>query len=347
MKKFVLRAVAILLLLNLIFPLAACGGAEDDVTTIRIGVALYKQDDTFISLVSQELEKYAMEKEAELGIKINLYISDGNGSQSAQNEQIDRFLDRGYDIICVNVVDRTAAAVLIDKAQNAEVPIIFFNREPVYEDMMRWHNVYYVGSDGAGSGVLQGQIILNAIENGTVIDRNGDGVLQYVMLEGEPGHQDALLRTENSVRVLTASGIAVEKLAGDSANWQRGQALEKMRTWLRDMGESIELVIANNDDMALGAIDACTELEMAVEDMPFIVGVDATPPALIALQDGTLKGTVLNDAEGQAHAMINLSCALAFDEPISAAVELVDGNYIWLPYVTVTLDNIEDFLEEE
>ncbi|MDO4565097.1 MAG: galactose ABC transporter substrate-binding protein [Clostridia bacterium] len=346
MKGLLLRWISAVILTLFIFPLTACTGSSNDVTTVRIGVALYKQDDTFITLVAQELEKFAMEKEAELGIKINLYIADGNGSQSAQNEQIDRFLDRGYDIICVNVVDRTAAAVLIDKAHNAGVPIIFFNREPVEEDMARWSQAYYVGSDGGLSGTLQGQIILDAIEDGAVIDKNGDGVLQYVMLEGEPGHQDALLRTENSVRILTSSGIAVEKLAGDSANWQRSQALEKMRAWLKEMSDSIEVVIANNDDMALGAIDACVEFGIDVSEMPFIVGVDATPPALSALQDGTLKGTVLNDAKGQAHAMINLSCALALGERPASSVDLTDGNYIWLPYLTVTLKNIEDFLSD-
>ena len=83
------------------------------------------------------------DKLGELGVKFTNY--DAAGSQSTQNDQVDRFLDQGYDILCVNIVDRTAAAVIIDKAQTAGVPVIFFNREPVMEDLNRWERAYYVG----------------------------------------------------------------------------------------------------------------------------------------------------------------------------------------------------------
>ena len=272
-----------------------------------------------------------------------MYITDGKESQTTQNEQVDRFLERGYDVICVNIVDRTAAAVIIDKAQAAGVPVIFFNREPVEEDLRRWRHAYYVGLPAGDAGVLQGELVLNAWENQREkLDRNGDGVIQYVMLEGEPGHQDALLRTEYCISTMTKAGVATEKLASDAANWQRGQAAIRMRQWLREFGEGIEVVFANNDDMALGAIDACTEAGEDKDTMPFIVGVDATPPALEALREGTLKGTVRNDATGLAESIMGLAVSLSAGGEPAREVELTDGSYVWLRYEAVTAETLED-----
>jgi methyl-galactoside transport system substrate-binding protein len=220
------------------------------------------------------------------------------------------------------------------------VPVIFFNREPVEEDLRRWDRAYYVGSQADRAGVLQGGLVLDAWQTDrTALDRNGDGVLQYVMLEGEPGHQDALLRTEWSVKTLTAAGVVTERLASDAADWQRGQAGIRMRQWLAEFGDDIEVVFANNDDMALGAIDACLEAGLTVENMPFIVGVDATPPALEALEAGTLKGTVRNDAAGQAAGILSLVSALTQDRQDMEALE--DGKYLWLEYTPVTKEALE------
>ena len=142
--------------------LSACHTSTDPAPTLRIGVALYQQEDTFIDTVGRELQRVALEKEQEQNVKLNLYLTDGQESQTAQNEQVDRFLERGYDVICVNIVDRTAAAVIIDKAQAAGVPVIFFNREPVEEDLRRWKHAYYVGLPGGDAGILQGELVLDA-----------------------------------------------------------------------------------------------------------------------------------------------------------------------------------------
>lgn len=341
------RLCALLTALALLVGLTACGGAGNTTPTIRVGVALYQQDDTFISTVVQDLQQLALEEEQARNVKINLNITDGRGSQSTQNEQVDRFLDRDYDVICVNIVDRTAAAVIIDKAQAADVPVIFFNREPVMEDLRRWEYAYYVGSPAQDAGWLQSGIVLDAWQaEDSPLDRNGDGVLQYVMLEGEPGHQDALLRTEYCIRTLTQAGILMEKLASDAADWQRGQAGIRMRQWLEEFGNSIEVVFANNDDMALGAIDICLEAGMTAEEMPFIVGVDATPPALEALKAGTLKGTVQNDAAGQAAGILALVSALSQGQDPADTMELTERKYVWLEYTTVTQENLAEFLDE-
>lgn len=337
------RRCAAALAVCLLLVLAACGGKRE--STVRVGVALYRQDDTFITSLSQYLQQAVLEEERARGVKINLNVVDGRGSQTTQNEQVDQFLDKGYDVICVNIVDRTAAAVIIDKAQGAGVPVVFFNREPVEEDLNRWEYAYYVGTRADEAGRIQGGLVLDAWRAGpAALDRNGDGVLQYVMLEGEPGHQDSLLRTEHSVRTLTAAGVSMEKLSNHAADWQRGPAKIRMQRWLEELGDAIEVVFANNDDMALGAIDALASTPR--EHWPLIVGVDATAPALEAVAAGQLYGTVHNDGRGQAQAMLDLTLALWNGEDPGQAVDLAEGHYVWLPYRQVTLENLDEFLEK-
>ena len=291
--------------LSLLMTLSACHTGGEAEPTLRIGVALYQQEDTFIETVTRELQRVALEKEQAQNCKINLYITDGKESQTSQNEQVDRFLERGYAVICVNIVDRTAAAVIVDKAQAAGVPVIFFNREPVEEDLRRWKHAYYVGLPAGDAGVLQGELVLDAWRTQRdTLDRNGDGVIQYVMLEGEPGHQDALLRTEYCISTLANAGVSAEKLASDAANWQRGQASVSMRQWLQEF--------------------------------------DATPPALEALREGTLKGTVRNDAVGLAENMMELAVSLSVDGEPSQDLELTDERYVWLRYEAVTAENLDD-----
>ena len=337
-------ALALLLTAALLLP-AGCGeGAKDD--NLRIGVALYTQDDTFISTVAQNLERLAQDAESETGLKITLLISDSRSNQTTQMDQVDRFLARGCDILCVNMVDRTGAAVIVDKAEAEGTPLIFFNRQPVAEDIQRWDQTYYVGASAQESGTLQGELVLGAWKNDRERwDRSGDGVLQYVMLEGEPGHQDSLLRTEYSIKALTDGGVEVERLARDTANWNRAQAAVRTGQWLEEFGEQIEVIFANNDDMALGAIDTLAESGRPLEDWPLIVGVDATAPALEAVAAGQLYGTVNNDSRGQAKAMIDLALALYTGADPGQAVELVDGHYVWLPYRQVSRENLEEWLD--
>lgn len=339
-KKY--KGFSLLIALALILGLCtSCGSSASTPSTVRIGVALYLEDDTFISTVVQSLEQLAQVEQENWNVNITLSVSNAKENQYTQNDQIDRFISLDYDIICVNIVDRTAAAVIIDKAQKADIPVIFFNREPVQEDLDRWEHAYYVGSDGALGGTLQGEIVRDAWqENQSELDTNGDGILQYVMLEGEAGHQDALLRTEAAIHALTTADIPTEKLDNDIANWQRGQAKVAMSGWIEAFGDEIEVIFSNNDDMALGAIDAYLSAEIPPENIPFVVGVDAIPAALSAMEEGLMDGTVRNDSANQAQAILDLALPLAFYGNPGDAVALVDNTYVWIPYTAVTPDDL-------
>ena len=121
---------------------------------------------------------------------------------------------------------------------------------------MQWDKLYYVGGDAAQSGTLQGEIAAEIICGDYAADRNSDGKIQYVLLEGEAGHQDAIMRTDSVVSTIQTEGIILEKLSYQFANWNRGQAENKMTQLINRYGTDIELVISNNDEMALGAAAA-------------------------------------------------------------------------------------------
>ncbi len=340
-----MRRLSLLLIVFIL--LTACTTTQEP-QTVRVGVLLYAQDDVFLGTLVHELEQYARDKEEELGVKINLALEYVDNNQSQQYRQIDLMLSQGYDVLCVNVVDRTAASTIIDRAKEMDVPLVFFNREPVQEDLERFEDAYYVGSPAANAGILQGEIVLDAWrENPEQIDKNLDGVIQYVMLEGEQGHQDALLRTEYSVQVLTQAGVPLEKLASASANWQRAQATDRVTQWIDEMQSEneIELILANNDDMALGALDAYFREGYNNADLPFVVGVDATSPALDALEQGILQGTVHNDGILQAQTILQLALELVMNGA-PQSIQLTDDRYAWLDYTSVTLDTLQDFRED-
>ena len=312
---------------------------------IKIGVALYKFDDTFISSVKDAINEISAEKSKETGEKITINAVDGQGQQATQNDQVDTFITQGYDVIAVNMVDRTAASVIIQKAQAAGIPVVFFNREPVAEDMAKWDQLYYVGAKAEESGTIQGEVAADYFKANPDADKNKDGKIQYVILEGEPGHQDALLRTEYSIKALEAAGFQVDKLASDTALWQRANGQEKMAAWISAFGDKIELVLANNDDMALGAIEALKAAGY-LSDGKFIpvIGVDATAPAKDSLKAGLLYGTVLNDARGQGKGIFDIAYALAKKEnPTEKVQGITDGKYLWVPYQKVTKENVDKF----
>ena len=340
-QGLVKRALCALLGVACLALSASCetNNPEQQIETVRIGVATYRSDDTFITALCDDLERVSKQMESETGKKIILNIADGKNSQSNQHDQVDNFISRSYDVICVNMVDRTVAAVIIDKAKRADIPVVFFNREPVEEDIRMWDRAYYVGTDAKESGIMQGQIILNALKKDAGIDKNGDGKLQYVMLEGEQAHQDSLIRTEYSVKTITAGGVQMEKLANDTANWQRSLGTAKMTSWLDQFGDEIEVVLSNNDDMALGAIDALKAQDM-LENGPVVVGVDGTLAALEAIQNGEMLGSVVNDAQLQAQAMLDIACALTEGSDPQQVVEGMNGQYVRAPHRIVTKENV-------
>lgn len=298
---------------------------------LRIGVSLYRGDDEFISSVSHALEEESKQQEERLSQKIRLKIVDGKNSQTIQNTQIEEFIRQDYDVIAVNIVDRTMASSLIYKAKQANIPIIFFNREPIQTDLMQWNQAYYVGSKAQESGEMEGEIIWQTFkENPASLDLNQDGKLQYVMLEGEEVHQDSLIRTEASIQEIVDKGIKVERLARGVGNWMRQPAKEFLNEWLVKYPNQIEVVISNNDEMALGAIEAIREAKL--KQKPKVVGIDGIKEGLEAVNQGEMLGTILNDYQAYAEGLLTIAYATSKGHRIDSYLPDYANQYLWVKH---------------
>lgn len=322
------RMLAILISLALFLPLPALGEAAP-----RIGALIYNGTDAFMADVFARLVSAA-------GGVCDLTFWDSQNSQVLQNEQVERLLAMDMDALIVNCVDRTAAVYLIRMAMRQSTPIVFVNREPLYEDLRLYDQAYYVGNNPEEAGRMCGALLVEYFRANPDADRNGDGVIQYVMLKGEPGHQDTELRTIHAVKALQDAGFAIEKLAEDTAMWERATAQDRMSGYLAAFGDRIECVIANNDEMALGAIEALKAAGYFAQGKTLpVVGVDATRYALAALEEGTLVGTVLNDPQGLSDAALQLAVLLAQGLPVDGEhfpYALDRGKYVWTDSEQVT-----------
>ena len=414
-------AVCLSLSLCLLPLLSACQRKEErrEKKKLQIGVTIYDNYDTFLSGYMTAFEKEISKKRAE-GVEIGLFRYNAAGSQALQNEQVEEMLEKDCDVLCVNLVDRTAPSEIIDMAKKKNVPIIFFNRELVDEDLAQWNQLYYIGADAKQSGILQGEMAAEDIlseepekptpevplaspedaeeaseksqdksgnaeeiqdfvlqksredldilereassedtqastEEGTEkkalilsprVDKNGDGVIQYLMFEGEAGHQDAIVRTEYSVNTLMQQGIPMEKLSYAIANWSRAEAQSKMMQFYPEFQDRIELILSNNDDMALGVLDAYDKIGLPKDKRPFIYGIDGTVVGLEAVKKGNLMGTVYNDEQGQAKALFQLAYRLGTGKKASED-EGENKKIIRLPYQKVRREDSQRLLEEK
>lgn len=311
-------------------------------SVIKVGMTLYDGKDIFVSNTWQDIQSYIEQLNSEQGTNIAIEAADSKHDQTLQNQQIDDFISKGYDILIANTVERQDASTIIDKAQAAGIPLIFFNREPVPQDMKKWDQIYYVGSKAERAGSMQGEILADAMENGLKVDKNNDGKIQYVMLEGEYGHQDAILRTYYCIKVLEERGFKMDNLATDTALWKRDVGKERMLGWLNQYEGQIEVVLANNDAMALGAIDALEETGY-MKDKKWIpvIGVDGIDEALKAIETGKMIGTVLNDSDEQARCIASKIYELITKEVSPLPLTTKEANhYFWAEHKKITKENL-------
>lgn len=327
----------------MIVSLMGCGSSKQKSDkTMRVGVVTYTADDPFINAMVEKVKSQLKTMET-TDMNVIVSVRSGDNDQREQDEIVDEMIDAGCDVLCVNLVDRTAPANIIKSARQSDIPVIFFNREPVRDDLMQWEKLYYVGCDAKESGDMQGEIAANYINNHSEVDRNGDGKIQYVLLEGEAGHQDAISRTDCSVKTIMEGGVELEKLSYQFADWNRGQAENRMTQLISQYGSQIELVISNNDEMALGAVEAYNNSKISRDRWPVIFGIDGLDDALQAIKQGDMQGTVYNDKEDQAGEIARLAVDLFKGSSLDGH-RLDDGRYYVSPYWKVDVDSVDDFL---
>ena len=330
MKKILL----FVLILALAFSAIACAApaaapAADAATepaaakTYKVGVCIYKFDDNFMTLYRQELESYFKSLETDTA-KYEVTIMDGKGDMAEQTNQVDTFLAQGVDVLIVNLVQSSSAATITDKCKAAGVPVVYINREPSADDMKAWDKICYVGADARQSGTYQGEIIANLPDKG---DQNGDGVVSYVMIMGDPENVDAQYRTEFSIKALTDAGIKVEELFKQRGDWAQEKGQELAANALAQFGNKIDVIFCNNDGMALGAYQAIVAAGRTVGKDIYLVGVDALAECVQMVKDGTMTGTVLNDHIGQSHTAVDAAVKYVMGETVDT--------YLWVDYQKV------------
>ncbi|WP_409138832.1 galactose/glucose ABC transporter substrate-binding protein MglB [Pasteurella multocida] len=331
MKKTVLSAVALAVGLGVA---ASVAQAAD-----RIGVTIYKYDDNFMSLMRKEINK-----EAEQFKDIELLMNDSQNAQAVQNDQVDGLISKGVKALAINLVDPAAAPTIIGKAKPDDIPVVFFNKDPGAKAIGSYEHAYYVGTDPKESGLIQGSLIAKHWQAKTLAyDLNKDGKIQYVLLKGEPGHPDAEARTKFVIEELNNKGIQTEQLFIDTGMWDAALAKDKMDAWLSSSkANQIEVIIANNDGMAMGALEAT---KAHGKKLP-IFGVDALPEVLQLIKKGEIAGTVLNDGVNQGKAVVQLSNNLAKGKPATEGTKWqLKDRVVRIPYVGVDADNLNEFLK--
>lgn len=334
----------------MVLSLAACGGSNSGTTTTaaaaaettaaaaaettaaaaldgEVSVFYYTYGDTYISSVRSALDA-ALE-----GAGIAYQDYDSNNSQTTQTEQVNTAIAKGTSLLVVNLVDSgsdDAAKNIIDLASAQGIPVVFFNRSVSEEAVSSYDKCVFVGTDYEMAGHMQGELVGNyLLENYDAVDLNGDGTISYVMFKGQEGNAEAIARTQFGVEdadtVLTGAGKPAlsfydssnsnKYLVDQDGAWSAAAANNYMQTILSQYNEAngnmVELVIANNDEMAIGAVTALQNAGYNLEDGSATVipvfGVDATDAAKEAIQKKTMTGTIKQDAEGMANTIAKIS----------------------------------------
>ncbi len=306
-----------------------------DLADKKVGVCIYQFADNFMTLFRTELENYLVSQGF---AKENITIVDGANDQATQTNQIQNFITQGVDVLIINPVNSSSAATITDLVVGADIPLVYINREPDADEEARWSdngwNVTYVGCDARQSGTMQGEILVDMGKD--TIDLNGDGKIQYIMIEGDPENVDAQYRTEFSVKALVDAGWEVEELDDQVGNWDQATAQQLVANSLSAHPET-EVVFCNNDAMALGALQSIEAAGRKVNEDIYLVGVDALTEALEDVLAGTMTGTVFNDHIAQSHG--------AADAAINFITGAGNDYYIGCDYVKVTTDNAQSVLD--
>ena len=343
------KLISLLLVLTMALTLVACGAkeaapaateapkaeapaAEAPATEApagldgEIAIFWYTFGDTYLSSVRAAMN------EALAAANLKYHDYDANGSQTTQTEQIQTAITKGAAVLVVNIVDASsddATQAIINMAKDAELPLVFFNRSVSEELVSAYDKAAYVGTDYTMAGHMEGKMIGEyVLANYDAVDLNGDGTISYVMFKGQEGNMEADARTQYGVEdadaVLTAAGKpalafydannASKYLVDQNGAWSAAQGQEYMQTILTQYSEAngnmVELVIANNDDMALGAIAALQAAGYNKNDggvtIP-VFGVDATAAAQEAIAAKSMTGTIKQDAVGMANAVVKIA----------------------------------------
>lgn len=285
----------------------------------RIGVTLFNFDDNFLSVLRNNIEASAE------SAGVNLQVEDAKNEIGVQLNQIQNFIASGVDAIIVDTVDSDATMGMSDAAEEAGIPLVYVGRHPINIDMMP-DNQAFVGSNEIDSGTLQAKEVCRLL----------DGKGKAVIMMGTIGDNNATIRTQDVHDVFsTAECNGIEIIEQQSANFMRTEGNNLMTNWIT-AGLEFDAVLANNDEMALGAIQALKASGRSMDSV-IIAGIDATTDALSSMEAGDLDVTVFQNGAAQGSGAVE------------AAIQLINGEEVdqkvWIPFELVTPDNMASYIQ--
>ena len=316
MLKFLKKTIVVAGLTSLI---------STSVMAENIGVTMALFDDNFLTVLRNGIQKMADEMNG-----VNVQIEDAQNDVAKQLDQINNFAASGVDAIIVNPVDTSATQAMTNAAAAAGVPLVYVNREPINVDTLP-DNQAFVASNEIESGTLA------AFEGCKMLRAKGKTTSARIyILVGELSNQAAVQRTKDFHDVIGMDMCKFITIIDEqTANWSRDQARDLMTNWL-SAGEPFDAVFANNDEMAIGAIQAMKASGVSMEEV-IVTGVDATQDALVAMSGGDLDVTVFQDAAGQGSGSLNAALDLARGKKVDQKV--------YIPFKLVIPSNIKDYLK--
>ena len=350
MKKFFALILALTLALS-----GTAVFADEAKDEYNIHALVWKFDDTYGSTVRQGMLKWAETVGEELGVTINLTMDDAQDDMAKQVEQADLALGQNYDFVIINLAEPAGGQTLVDKFTEAGIPFLFYNIPPseeTYESVVKDSGSFFVGTLPREAGDMQGEILADIWENDPEsIDLNGDGTIQFVEFKGVANNPEAIARTQYSEETAKELGVPLEMVTDVIvADWDTGKANDAMKaTW--QSHKEIELVFANNDDMAIGVIAALKEdgYNTGNEGDPSIavIGVDATDAAIEAIKGGTMTATVKQDGDAMGEANIRFAMNYLlngtwFDGLEDKYTLNEDGCSVYIPYAKITAESLAE-----
>ena len=319
---------------------AAAAGKDE----VNIGVLVWKYSDTYGSSVRVAMEKYAEEIGAQLGVKVNLEMQDGNDDQATQNNQADVMFASGKDLIIINLCDTSAGQYLADLGNQYGVPFFFYNKEPNDSSLVTNNDSIFIGTKPEEAGIMQGEILAELLEKNPEIDKNGDGKINYIEFMGEPNNAEAIARTEYSAKRAIELGVDLNEMVETQVcMWDTAKAQDAMTALIPSLGvENMEVIFCNNDDMAIGVIAALNEVGYNLGDggdEVVVIGVDATDTAIEAINNGKLTGTVKQDGDamGKCNIYMAINGALGNGWLDGTDYQMADDGFsVRIPYAKIT-----------
>jgi ABC-type sugar transport system substrate-binding protein len=306
---------------RLLIALAAATILSSPAFATKIGVSMDKFDDNFLTVLRNGIADYAKTLPG-----VTVQIEDAKDDVSKQLSQVQNFIANGVDAIIVNPVDTSATAAITKAAADAGVPLVYVNREPTDVDKLG-PKAAFVASNESESGTLETKQICKLL--------GGKG--NILVIEGQLSNQAAVQRTKDVHEVIATPDCSGMKIVAEqTATWDRTQAQNLMTNWL-SKGLNFDAVVSNNDEMAIGAMQAMKAAGIDTKKA-IVGGVDATQDALASMKSGDLKVTVFQDAAGQGKGAVDAALALAAGKPVQKKV--------YIPFLLVTPANMDQFMKK-